>query len=59
MTTQADEELEQQIRWALLTWQSARGPKAIAKAYREFNRLVAMRSPQQVRKMEEEKGLCR
>lgn len=57
MTTQADEDLEQQIRWALLTWQSAKGPTAIRKAYNEFRRLVAQRSPEQIEAMERERGI--
>lgn len=52
-----DEELEDKITIALMTWQHAKGPWKIRNAYNEFNRLVALRSPRQVRKLEEEKGL--
>jgi hypothetical protein len=52
-----DEDLEQRINWALLRWQSAKGPTEIRKAYHEFKRLVAMRSPKKVRELEEERGL--
>ncbi len=57
MTTENDAALEQEINWALLRWQTARGPTAIRKAYNEFRKLVAQRSPAAVEALERERGI--
>lgn len=52
-----EEEHERKIAAALERWHAATKPTEARKAYTEFRRLVALRSPRMVAKIERDRGL--
>lgn len=52
-----DEDLENRITAALMVWQTATGPVRMRQAYEKFRALVAQRSPAQVLKLEQDRGI--
>ena len=60
MTLEADLDLERRIERAALRLHAASGPRAKnirREAWREMQSLIAQRSPEQIARMERERGL--
>lgn len=53
----SDRELETRIELAMLRWQTATTPNARREHFEEFRRLKSLRSPEQIAKLERERGL--
>lgn len=54
-----DAQLEESIHWAKLRCQVARTPKLRRAAFDDMRKLIAQRSPEQIARMERERGLRR
>lgn len=59
MTTDADAELERKIEVAVLRCSTATNPNDRRRWWNELKRLHALRSPEQIERMERKRGLHR